>query len=203
MNKIILISFLIFSNSVFSDPVYRKPDQLNNGEKAELINKAHYKILGISIENTTLSELQHKIGNAEIYKGDHTANHICYKNKTHKIEFLISSLGYGYEVIPLKNKAQKCRLIDKVIVNDAGIKIGTNKSKILAMLGKPSKVQDSNVLYIYWIQTKISKEAEDEMRKIHSIPAENEIWLDKYSVINIKYKNNLVSQFSVNTTKTF
>ncbi len=203
MNKIILISFILLTNAVFSEPVNRKPDQLSNGEKAKLINKAHYKILGISIENTTLSELQNKIGNAEIYKGDHTANHVCYKNKTNKIEFLVSSLGYGYEVIPINGKTLKCSSINKVIVNDAGIKIGTNKSKILATLGKPSKVKGSNVVYVYWIQTTISKEAEDRMRKVHSIPVENEIWLDKYSVINIKFKNNLVNKFSVNTTETF
>lgn len=193
----------MFSNIVYSNPTYRIPESLSIGAKAEYIKKEHYKILGTSIENANISGLIKFIGNAKTFKGHHTEDYICYKNEKNKIKFTVSSLGYGYKVSALNNNNQKCSLVSKLFKNNAGLKIGLSKAKVLSLLGNPSKSTSSTGTYIYWIQEKPKLEIERKLRKTHAMPLDFELWLDKYSVLNIKYKNNLIVEFSVNTTETY
>jgi len=193
----------MFFNVAYSDPVYRSPETLNTGERAEYIKKEHYKILGTSIENTNISILIKNIGNAKKFKGHHTENYICYKNNKNTIKLSVSSLGYGYKVSTLNESSKKCGFINKSFENNAGLKIGLSKQKILSLLGKPSKTIGNTDTYIYWVQEKPKQEIERKLRKTHAMPPEMELWLDKYSSITVKYKNNLIVEFSVNTTETY
>ena len=203
MKNLYLLLLLFFSNVANAETITRIPETLSQNERAILVPESHYRILDISIDKLSLNKIIKTIGSATKYKGTHTANHVCYKNKNQKIEFTISSLGFGYQVFNKHEQASKCGIVTSHFENGFGLKIGVNKSKILSLLGKPTEIREENFIYVYWLQKKPNEETEINLRTTHKISPKIEIWTDIYSIINITFKNNMVNKFSVNTTETY
>lgn len=182
---------------------YRAPYPLNENEKSEYISKKYYEIVGIRINKVSLEDISKILGESEIYKGTHTASHVCYKNKSEKLEFTVSSLGYGYTVSQYDSGPNKCSELEREFINNAGLKVGLTKSEVISLAGDPSKKTDSRFTYIFWVQEKPENEVEERLRKVHKIPVSEEIWLDVYSVIDVEFKGGLVRMYSVHTTETY
>jgi len=203
MNLVFAFILLIVSGVVVAETEYRVPDSLKDGEYGKYLPQENYNILGISINLSTLESIQEKIGEASIYKGHHTASHVCYINNKQKIEFSISSLGFGYGVTERYENSTECSHSNRNIENGIGLKIGMKKAKVVALLGKPSDIRENGISYIYWIQEVPAQETQDKLRSAHDMPSNYELWLDVYSHISINFKNNLVVQFGVHTTETY
>lgn len=197
---IVLVCF-VFSSS---HAEYRVPYPVDtNNEKGEYISKTYYEIIGVQINETSLEEIIKVLGKSEIYKGAHTASHVCYKNKNEKLEFTISSLGFGYTVSLREPELNKCKEIDKEFRNKGGLQLGLSKLEVISLAGEPSKRSDNRFTYIFWVQEKQKNRVEDRLRSVDKIPKSEEMWLDVYSVIDIEFKGELVSRFSVRTTETY
>ena len=191
------------SISSISATEYKVPSTLAAGEYGEYIPKKNYQILGVNTETDNFQAIQSKLGINEIYKGEHTANHLCYINNKQAIEFTISSLGFGYKVTNELNRALKCKELTNDIVNDYGLKVGIKKSTAINLLGKPSETEGLTISYTYWVQEKPSEESLNKLRNTHAIPDSVEIWLDVYSHLRITFKNGVIDSFSVFTTETY
>lgn len=185
------------------DAATRTPEPRNQNEIADFIPKSHYKILGLSIDKLSLDEIVRNIGPASEYKGLHTASHICYKYKNQIIEFTVSGLGFGYDVSSENTDSSQCGISKIEFRNEGGIKVGLDKSRILELLGRPSKITKTGFTYIYWLQQTPNKDERNKLLTHNNIPVELEVWADIYSVIDIKFSNDIVTQFSVDTTETY
>jgi hypothetical protein len=203
MRTPLLILFFLISSFVVAEPVFRVPDSLNTGERGEYLPKSSYKILGVDVNLSSLEGIEKTIGDAQIYKGHHTANHLCYTNDNQKIEFSISSLGFGYEITKNIATSKECASIAKKIENGIGLKVGLKKSEVLMLLGKPSVIKENSISYIYWVQEVPAQEAQDRLRRVHKLPSNFDLLLDVYSQVNIGFKNNVIDKFSVHTTETY
>ncbi|MCF6189592.1 MAG: hypothetical protein L3J51_03865 [Cocleimonas sp.] len=182
----------------------RTPDSLNNNERSEYISKSHYQILYIQINKSSLKDINNKLGKAEEYDGEHTARHLCYVGNNQKIEFMISSLGYGYEVKKITKSPKKCGVLDKKFRNEAGLEIGIKKSDVLKLLGKPSSETNNEIHYKFWIQEQPSKEEDKQkLRDLHKITDNLDMWFDIISGINIEFEKGIVSKFSIYTSETY
>jgi len=203
--KIVVITWLVaISFACNAEESYRIPGGIGENERGEYAPKSHYKILGIEISNSTLKSIKKMVGDATVYEGSHTADHLCYITKKQKIEFTISSLGFGYEVERIGNEdTSRCKHIQSSLKSGAGLKVGLEKSTVLELLGKPSKKSENSASYIYWVQEKPGKEIEERLRAAHEIPDSQGLWLDVYTGIRILYINNVVEKFSVHTTETY
>lgn len=198
------IAILIVANiSTLAAYETKIPDLLGHGRFGEYIPKGHYQILGLSINTATLTFIKSKLGVAKRYKSEHTAQSICYRNNNEKIEFSLSSLGFGYSVTNQLSTISNCSLITGTIENGLGLKIGMDKSRVLDLLGVASESNDSSLLYSYWIQQKGTQEEQAILRRKHNMPDTMTLWLDVTSFVSISFKNDTVSEFSVYTTETF
>jgi hypothetical protein len=206
-NRAMKVTLLILFVSVFSfayaEPIFRTPDSLKNGERGEYLPKSSYKIIGVDINSASLDDIEKVIGDAQIYKGQHTANHLCYANDDQNIEFSVSSLGFGYKVARSTAISQKCTRIGKSIENDAGLKIGLLKSEVLELLGNPTEIKENSISYTYWVQETPAQEIQNQLRKTHKLPSDLELWLDIYSQVNIGFSDNIIDEFSIHTTETY
>ncbi len=128
---------------------------------------------------------------------------MCYTNDGQKIEFSISSLGFGYVVTNNTTISKKCTRIEKNIENGIGLKIGLPKSEVIALLGEPSVIEEDSMSYTYWVQEVPTQEAQDKLRSTHKLPSDYELWLDIYSQVNIGFNNGIIDKFSVHTTETY
>jgi hypothetical protein len=199
---LLILSFLVFSFA-YAEPLFRTLDSLKNGERGEYLPKSNYRIIGVDITSASLDDIEEVVGDAQIYKGQHTANHLCYANDDQKIEFLVSSFGFGYKVARDTAISKKCSRIEKIIENDTGIKIGLSKSVVLAILGKPTEIKENSISYTYWVQEVPAQEIQNKLRKTHQLPSDLELWLDIYSQVNIGFSGNIIDKFSIHTTETY
>lgn len=203
MKQVFLIISIVFSATVYGSPEYRIPPSINEGERGEYIPRSSYEILGVSMDAATFEAIKSKLGNAKTYKGNHTADHICYVNGSSMVEFTISSLGFGYEVRKVVQPASRCGETSESIESGIGIKLGMSRSDVLLILGAPSKTQENNFSYTYWVQEIPDKKTQKNLRAAHEIPSSEALWLDVYSRLNISFVNGQVGQFSVHTTETY
>jgi hypothetical protein len=198
----IFIALMFFIlNSAHAE--FRAPSPLNENEKAEYISEKYNEIIGVRIDDISLKKITEILGAAKIYEGTHTASHVCYKSKNEKLEFTVSSFGYGYTVSSNSSKLGKCKELNKEFINGAGLKLRLSKSEVLSLAGDPSKKEKNRFTYIFWVQEKPKQEVEEGLRTAHEIPKSEEIWLDVYSVIDVYFVGGLVQKYSVSTTKTY
>lgn len=203
VKNLLVILLLAFSGYLYGEPEYRIPSALNDGERGAYIPSTNYDILGVSIESATLETIKSTLGDASIYKGHHMDEHICYISGPYSVDFTISSLGFGYEVAPVDTTSAKCGTTTEPVVNGMGLEIGMSQADVIFALGEPSQTQDDSVSYTYWVQELPSERAQDALRAAHDIPSNESLWLDVYSNIRVSFESGRVSQFSVNTTKTY
>lgn len=194
---------ILLSAFAKAETVYQIPKLLNKTDRGEYLPKAHYQILGFSIEGLSLNDIKNIIGSAPTYKGEHTANHICYKNKAEVIEFSVSGFGPGYKVRKNKKDKSNCSNLNRDFKNGYGLRLGLTRSEVLSLLGKPSRIDETSISYSYWIQEKPSKEVEDRLKTAHNLPDNYILWADISSFIYIKMENGFVSQYSISTTETY
>lgn len=186
-----------------AETVYRIPELLDKTDKGEYLPKAHYQILGLSIERLSLDDIKNTVGPAPTYKGEHTANHICYKSKSEVIEFSVSGFGPSYEVRKNINDGSNCGSLNRDLKNGYGLRLGLSEAEVLSLLGKPSKADEVSISYSYWIQQKPSKEVENRLKAAHGMPDDYVLWADISSFIYIKIENGFVSQYNISTTETY
>lgn len=201
-NSLFTVLFFIGISSVYANES-KVPASLNNGEYGTYIAQENYRVLGVNVATDDFKTIQSKLGDSELYKVEHTSNHLCYANNHHQIEFAISSLGYGYKIMHKSKAPSKCTVISADIANGYGLKIGMKKSQIINLLGTPSKVQDTKLSYFYWVQEKPSAK---KLNQLHSNTTDSDLkdmWLDVYSHLEITFKNDVVDSFSVFTTNTY
>lgn len=203
MKALIFLPFIFLTANVTAESIYRIPDSLDKEDRGEYLPKAHYQILGLSVDTSSLSDIQKIIGTATVYKGQHTANHICYKNKTEVIEFSVSGFGVGYKISHNQRERTNCSFLNSNFINGYGLKIGLTKTEVLSLLGKPSETDKNSISYSYWIQEKPSKEVEDNLRSTNNLSDDRILWADICSFIYIEIENGFVSQFNISTTETY
>lgn len=79
----------------------------------------------------------------------------------------------------------------------------TSKEEVFKRFGKPTDAYDNTFYYNYWVQEQPSPVIENKLRKTHNLPKSETLWLDIYTVISFRFKQDQLIEFSVNTTKTF
>jgi hypothetical protein len=198
MKQVLVMLLSVFSVNLLAESVVRVPTLLADGERGDYVPQLVYEVLGVSINSSTFKVIESKLGKTTRYKGEHTANHICYVNGVDMIEFTISSLGFGYEVSHTEKPNPKCTVIADPIENRLGMKVGMSKQDVIRLLGKPSETKKDGVSYTYWIQ-----ELPDQSTQATLPPEVVGLWLDTYSYINILFKNNMLTEFSLYTTETY
>lgn len=201
--NLLAILLVVFSGYLYGEPVHRIPSSLNDGERGAYMPKAGYAILGVSIDSATFDIIKSALGEASIDSGQHTENSICYVSGGYRVDFTLSSLGFGYDVRTDDKPSPKCGTTNEPVVNGMGLEIGMSKADVMLVLGEPSQTQGNRVSYTYWVQERPSEETQDALSSVRNIPQSEPVWLDVYSTISVSFDSGVVSQFSVNTTETY
>lgn len=159
------------------------------------IPKEHHTILGLDVKNTALTTINSKLGLVNEYDLGHTESGMCYKNKTHIVQFSESSNGYSYRIMKYTPKfkfIKKCGILKaKSVKTDSGIKLNLTKENVSKTLNIPKNSIQNELELNYWFKEK-EEIAENEYQTA-----------DIVSRFTIKFNKNKVTEFSVYGSKTY
>lgn len=203
MRMMLVTAILAFTASIaLAAPEFRSPENYGDGDFLEYIDPKHFDVLGRSLANSSLRELQREVGETEVYVGGKGSRNVCYQNAEQQLSYGVTVVGYGYEVTA-KDDALKCGTIGHEIINGMGVKLGLSRLDILAMLGSPSEVDGDIHSYIYYVQEKADPELASQFRTADPmIPMDEDIWLDVKSILRVYYEDGQVVRFRVQTSIT-
>jgi hypothetical protein len=204
MKGISALLFIFCSASCLAAEGFRIPTNLlSNGEKGEYIDPALYDVAGVSIKKDSFVSILEKLGASTILSGHHTDKHMCYLTSQGTVDFIKSSLGYGYEVSKNQVDISKCGNALVKLTNGAGLELGMPKSEVINILGEPSKSTDGSLIYTYWVQEVPDDEEQARVRRISGWTDSEEVWRDIYSTVTVKLKDGIVDGFGVYTSESY
>ncbi len=92
----------------------------------------------------------------------------------------------------------KSHLVSKKIVTDGGLRLGLSKGELKSILGKPTKEEGDNLLYLYntkqaMTEQEIKEIRKDSQTKIPSSQQEDLYWYVESTIEAIFQENKLIA----------
>ena len=168
LKQALVVALLVsLSGYLYADPAYRIPhESLSNGERGAYVPQASYEVLGVSIASGELAAIREARGKASLYEGHHGANHLCYVSGSQKVDFMVSTLGFGYEVTSVDKRSPPCATTAEPVASGTGLEIGMSQAEATTiledLLGEPGQIRDNTFFYTYWVQEPLSSKSSED-----------------------------------------
>ena len=144
----------------------------------------NFEVLGIRLGTSTVGDIKQILGPAPENRSQDPENSIiCYasresdrtilefENWTDPMEFRLFR-GSPEEV-------KRCALSDHVsasVSTASGLRLALSRSQVLALLGQPTKVQGSHLLYEFSDLRPLNKNEQERASKVHPSPTSVEVY---------------------------
>jgi hypothetical protein len=177
-------------------------------------------LLGFTLEKSTFTDVQDKLGAAKIGQCSHEVEPISYIGyvsvTSDKNKVLFESNRFdppfelsGFRVVAGSRSTAPCQIqykpsaaFDGDVETAGGLKLGLTKAELLALLGSPSKVSGNRITFKWWWKRPMTKAEIDQETKTFKAPVTKPYW-DVHDVINVVLSDAKVVDFEVQRTVTY
>jgi hypothetical protein len=178
------------------------------------------RLLGLTLEKSTFTDVQNKLGAAKIGQCSHEVEPISYIGyvslTSDKTKVLFESNRFdppfelsGFRVVAGSRSTAPCQIqykptaaFDDDVETAGGLKLGLTKAELLALLGSPSKVSGNRITFEWWSKRPMNKAEIDRETKTFKAPVTRPYW-DVHDVINVILSGAKVVDFEVRRTVTY
>lgn len=184
----------------------------------KILDDSHLTILGFTIGEHSLEDIQNKLGRTEILPAKEQAPvQICYRSNQKSDRTIIvfeagpmGSWKYLTTFRLISNKVKfsekdKCKtstVVFKNIQTESGIKLGINPDQLRAILGKPTKEINDNIFFLYEAQRRL---LEKETRKMDTQQLNERAYpvVDISSYVHATFLNSKMVSISITKIETY
>lgn len=177
-------------------------------------------LLGLTLEGSTFTDVQDKLGVAKIGQCSHEVEPISYIGyvslSPDKTKVLFESNRFdppfelsGFRVVAGSRSTTPCQIqyqptaaFDGDVQTPGGLKLGLTKATLLALLGSPSKVSGNRITFEWWSKRPMTKAEIDQETKTFKAPVTRPYW-DVHDLINVVLSDSKVVDFEVQRTVTY
>ncbi len=177
-------------------------------------------LLGLTLEKSTFTDVQDKLGASKIGQCSHEAEPISYIGyvslSPDKTKVLFESNRFdppfelsGFRVVAGSRSTAPCQIqyqptaaFDGDVQTPGGLKLGLTKAALLALLGSPSKVSGNRITFEWWSKRPMTKAEIDQETKTFKAPVTRPYW-DVHDMINVALSDSKVVDFEVQRTVTY
>ena len=189
-------------------------------EQNRQISDKNFRILGIALDEDLLERAARKLGNASVVRrgdGGESRAQACYasnvgKPKTYLV-FETGEVNFAYHLFqgPAWKGSENClatELVDGKTSTATGLRLGQSMRQVVAILGKPSKRRERELVYVLGTRNKNSAEALQKARKAYPRMTEKEInsnfsFYDLSVCIILKFKDSRLSYLAMSKSETY
>lgn len=176
-------------------------------------------LLGLTLEGSTLADVQAKLGAAKIGQCSHEEpiSYIGYVSLTSdKTKVLFESNRFdppfelsGFRVVAANRSTAPCQIqfkpsavFDSDVQTGGGLKLGLTRAELLVLLGSPSRVSGNRLTFEWWSKRSMTKAEIDQETKTFKAPVTRPYW-DIHDLINVVLSDSRVVDFEVQRTVTY
>lgn len=173
--------------SVAAEPVLQGPPPARLAAAREgTLSASHLTILGITVLQHSLREVQAKLGPARIftdYDEGHSVRRVCYTSSNESdgttVVFESGPLGTRESVTWIgllsgdvefakRSMCRHSRLVSREISTQSGLKLGLGRNQVTSILGEPIEVAEARLSFKYLGRRPMTKQEFERFKKIDS-----------------------------------
>jgi hypothetical protein len=218
--KLFLLILLLLPVKVYSGEIEYEIDGyiFSGTSRNKHINESHITILGFTIGEHSLKDIQSKLGNTNILRKEECSTiQICYSSNLNSdktiVVFETDAMGGWDELttiyifsdkanFPNFKQCKKSELISKEIQTKSGLKLGINKKQLKGILGEPTNYIKDDLFYIYETKRKMTKEEIEGMSKQWPDVKDNP-YFDEFSYIHAKFIDDKMTYLSISKSESY
>ncbi len=176
----------------------------------EKVDSRQFEIVGIALGTSTAGDVQRVLGVAPTRgSGEHGIAHRCYVSQNDKDDTVLDIGSWTdpveFSVSTVRDRARlpcvPSHLVSSSIGTSAGLRLGLAKKDVIARLGRPTKIQDSRLIYDWSYDRPPSASERQRIRK-HGGPPWEVKSIGVYTLIQIDFTHSQVSAFKASFSET-
>jgi len=181
-----------------------------SGSPKRKADSHQFEIVGITLGTSTDGDVQRVLGVAPTREsGEHGIDHRCYASPNDRDDTVLDIGSWTdpveFSVSAVRDRARlqcvRSDLVSSSIATSAGLKLGLAKKDVIALLGRPTKIQGSRFIYDWSYDRPLTSSERHGIRK-HGGPPWEVKSIGVYALIQIDFTHSQVSAFKASFSET-